>query len=108
MSDRPRRARPPSGATPERVRQAGGDARSTPDTRPRTSGGTPAPPDPVAAPPKTADRVSAVLAETPDATPAQIAARLGVSERTVRRYLPADKVPTRRRRPAPVPALATA
>ncbi|MDT0532642.1 hypothetical protein RM555_26950 [Micromonospora sp. DSM 115977] len=71
-------------------------------------GTPPAMPDPVAAPLTTADRVSAVLTETPDATPAQIAARLGVSERTVRRYLPADKVPTRRRRPAKVPAPATA
>ncbi|SCE78338.1 hypothetical protein [Micromonospora saelicesensis] len=71
-------------------------------------GGTrPTTPDPVAAPPTTAARVSAVLAETPEATPAQIAARLGVSERTVRRYLPADTVPTRRRRPAKPPALAT-
>ncbi|MET7417685.1 DUF2637 domain-containing protein [Dactylosporangium sp. NPDC005555] len=51
----------------------------------------------VAAPPKTADRVAAVLAEAPSATPAQIAARLGLSERTVRRYLGADRVPTRRR-----------
>lgn len=60
--------------------------------------------DPVAAPPKTAARVSAVLAATPEATPAQVAARLGVSERTVRRYLPADKVPPVRRRPAKLPA----
>ncbi|GAA2185245.1 hypothetical protein GCM10009848_14150 [Micromonospora lupini] len=70
-------------------------------------GTTPTTPAPMAAPPTTAARVSAVLAETPEATPAQIAARLGVSERTVRRYLPADTVPTRRRRPARLPALAT-
>lgn len=35
-----------------------------------------------------AERVRQAVAETPDATPAQIAARLGVSERTVQRYRP--------------------
>lgn len=42
----------------------------------------------------TRERVAAAAARTPDATPAQLAARLGVSERTVQRYLP----------PAPVEA----
>src|SRR5690606_14675890 len=42
----------------------------------------------------TAERVAAAVARTPDATPAQLAARLRLSERTVQRYLP----------PAPVEA----
>ncbi|WP_374103717.1 hypothetical protein [Micromonospora sp. U56] len=71
-------------------------------------GTPPTAPDTLAAPPATADRVAAVLAETPDATPAQVAARLGVSERTARRYMPAATVPPRRRRAAKVPALADA
>jgi hypothetical protein len=36
----------------------------------------------------TAERVAGVLAGEPDARPAEVAARLGVSERTVRRYWP--------------------
>jgi hypothetical protein len=36
----------------------------------------------------TADRVAKLAAKTPDATPAQMAAKLGLSERTVQRYLP--------------------
>ncbi|MCG5450813.1 hypothetical protein [Micromonospora hortensis] len=68
-------------------------------------GTTPTTPGPMAAPPTTAARVSAVLAETPGATPAQVAARLGVSERTARRYMPADTTPTRRRQAAHPKAL---
>ena len=37
----------------------------------------------------TADRVATAAARTPAATPAELAARLKVSERTVQRYLPA-------------------
>ncbi|GAB3853764.1 hypothetical protein GCM10029963_45570 [Micromonospora andamanensis] len=70
--------------------------------------GTPlAAPDTLAAPMRTVDRVAAVLAAEPDATPAQVAARLGVSERTARRYLPADKMPSRRRQSSRAPAMAT-
>jgi hypothetical protein len=36
----------------------------------------------------TAQRVAQVLAKRPDATPAQVAARLGVSERTAQRHWP--------------------
>ncbi len=36
----------------------------------------------------TAERVVKAVAKTPDASPAQIAAKLGLSERTVQRYLP--------------------
>jgi hypothetical protein len=38
----------------------------------------------------TADRVAAAVARTPSASPAELAARLRLSERTVHRYLPAD------------------
>ncbi|MFY1687460.1 hypothetical protein [Plantactinospora sp. WMMB782] len=76
-------------------------------------GTTPPAPDTMAAPVPTAARVAAAVAEQPDATPAQIAARLLVSERTVRRYLPApragqraDRAPTRRRTRGAVPAVA--
>ncbi|MGW0504134.1 hypothetical protein [Micromonospora sp. NPDC003241] len=71
-------------------------------------GTPPAAPDKLAAPPTTAARVSALLAEMPGATPAQVAARLGVSERTSRRYMPAATVPPRRRQATRPPALATA
>ncbi|GIH11806.1 hypothetical protein Rhe02_98730 [Rhizocola hellebori] len=36
----------------------------------------------------TADRVAKLAAKTPEASPAQLAAKLGLSERTVQRYLP--------------------
>ncbi|MFY1597448.1 hypothetical protein [Micromonospora sp. WMMD737] len=48
-----------------------------------------APPELLAVPPSIAESVTAVLAETPEATPAQIAARLGVSERNAWRSMPA-------------------
>jgi hypothetical protein len=41
--------------------------------------------------PTAAHRVAQAVAKTPDASPAQIAARLGVSERTVQRYWPHAK-----------------
>ncbi|NJC86804.1 hypothetical protein HC030_30325 [Planosporangium mesophilum] len=48
-------------------------------------------PKPVRAPkrqPSAADRVARAVAKTPNATPAQIAARLKLSERTVQRHMP--------------------
>ncbi|MCZ7421648.1 MULTISPECIES: DUF2637 domain-containing protein [unclassified Micromonospora] len=92
----PPRSRPP--AVPPDVRLLPVVARvSTP----------PATPDTLAAPIRTADRVAALLAAEPNATPAQVAARLGMSERTARRYMPADKMPPRRRQASRVPAMAT-
>lgn len=44
--------------------------------------------------PSTADRVATVLRRTPDKTPAEIAAKLKVSERTVQRYMPPASVDT--------------
>ncbi|MFI6782438.1 helix-turn-helix domain-containing protein [Micromonospora sp. NPDC050276] len=41
-----------------------------------------------------------MLAATPGASPAQVAARLGVSERTARRYMPAETTPPGALRPA--------
>jgi hypothetical protein len=38
----------------------------------------------------TGERVAAAMARTPSATPAELAVRLRLSERTVHRYLPAD------------------
>jgi hypothetical protein len=58
-------------------------------TRPiRTTATTPA------AKASTPDRVARALAKSPDASPAQIAARLNVSERTVQRYWPRPTGPT--------------
>ncbi len=53
-----------------------------------------------------AERVAKAVAKTPDATPAQIAARLGLSERTVQRHMrrPVDTVTT----PPPAPVVTAA
>jgi hypothetical protein len=99
---------------------------STPDD---TKAGSPVPPAAGGTPPATqprattrrrptaAQRVARAVAKTPDATAAQIAARLRVSERTVQRYWPpAGDSPTPANQPpgaanrgagvAPVPATA--
>jgi len=83
---------------------------STPDDTDTRTPTTPAASRPALAPrprrtarprPTAAERVAKAVAKTPEASPAQIAARLKVSERTVQRHWPH---PTRAPEIAPVPA----
>lgn len=70
------------------------------DTRPPR----PRPPRGAATPgTSTRDRVHRVASREPEATPAQIAARLGVSERTVQRHLAATPAPAPAPEAAPAP-----
>ncbi len=95
-----RRAAYPSGRIATAVAALRGTLPVPAAPEPPTPTRAPRPAKPAAATPSsgkasTADRVARALTKNPDATPAQIAARLNVSERTVQRYMP---------RPTPAPA----
>jgi Ca2+/Na+ antiporter len=102
-----RRLSTPDDTTGDPAPPAAVDA-ATPATRPRATNGT------GRQRPTAAQRVARAVAKTPDATAAQIAARLRVSERTVQRYWPraaqdthpTAAVPARSSGVAPVPAAA--
>jgi hypothetical protein len=85
---------PAPATTPDTPADVAAD--TTPDTPADVAADTPPAPKRTRRGPSTADRVAALKARHPDMTAADIAARLKVSDRTVRRYLPAPA-------PAPTP-----